>query len=477
MKKLNLKAILAFAMALMFSTTYANNLRITGTSVAGSNITFNIAWDNSWYATVAPSNWDAAWVFIKYQDCATQQWYHAGLSTVVGDHTAGSPLVVETVTDGKGVFIRRGAAGGGNIASTSVTLKMTIPAGTYNYKVFGVEMVKVLQDTFQLGDATSGGTYSSITIDAVRQAAGISGAVLGNNAGTAISASFPMGYNGIYCMKYETTQQQYVDFLNTLQYHQQETRTGVAPNSIAGTLVLGSRSFWSSIVIQTPGSNSAIPATYACDLVAGSYNDIDDGQNKACNYMMWGDLAAYLDWAALRPMTEMEFEKVCRGPLPRVAGEYPWGSTAIQNISSASVTSVGTATEGTTITGNGLCNYSTQPNAPMRVGFTATGSTGRQSAGAAYYGAMDMGGNLWEMIVTTYNVQGAAYTGATGDGDLTLTGEANVTTWPDPVTALGSGLRGGSVGNTAIYVRTSDRNDQNAAMTTRTSSVGGRGVR
>jgi hypothetical protein len=51
----------------------ANNLQISGTAVSGSNISFNISWDNSWNASLAPSNWDAVWVFVKYQDCATRQ--------------------------------------------------------------------------------------------------------------------------------------------------------------------------------------------------------------------------------------------------------------------------------------------------------------------------------------------------------------------------------------------------------------------
>ena len=48
----------------------------------------------------------------------------------------------------------------------------------------------------------------------------------------------------------------------------------------------------------------------------------------ACNWLSWADVAAYLDWSGLRPMTELEFEKACRGPNAPVAGEYAWGSNA-----------------------------------------------------------------------------------------------------------------------------------------------------
>ena len=137
--------IVAILFLFAFTNAKANNVQITGTSVSGSNVTFNISWDNSWNANVAPANWDAVWVFIKFQDCNTRLWAHAGLSTLAADHTAGSPLQADPVADGRGVFLRRSAIGGGNITNVSITLKMTIPAGTYNYKVFGIEMVTCLK--------------------------------------------------------------------------------------------------------------------------------------------------------------------------------------------------------------------------------------------------------------------------------------------------------------------------------------------
>ena len=218
MKSKNYFSKIASALFFLFAlNANANNVEITGTSVSGSNITFNISWENSWNANVAPANWDAVWVFIKYQDCNTRLWAHAGLSTVSGDHTAGSPLQVDTVTDGKGVFIRRSALGGGNISATSITLKMTIPAGTYNYKVFGIEMVNVPQAAFEIGDGTSVSTFNSITVNATSQSGGITSATIGGG-GPTVPATFPMGYNSFYCMKYEISQLQYVEFLNSLTF-------------------------------------------------------------------------------------------------------------------------------------------------------------------------------------------------------------------------------------------------------------------
>ena len=41
------------------------------------------------------------------------------------------------------------------------------------------------------------------------------------------------------------------------------------------------------------------------------------------------DGAAYADWSGLRPMTELEFEKACRGNQTPVANEFAWGTASI----------------------------------------------------------------------------------------------------------------------------------------------------
>ncbi len=483
------KGVITTLLLIAFSfSSKANNVVISGTSVTGSDITFTISWDNSWNANVAPANWDAVWVFIKYQDCNTRLWAHAGLSTVAGDHAAASPLQVDPVTDGKGVFIRRSALGGGNIPTTSITLKMTIPAGTYNYKVFGVEMVNVPQSAFEIGDATSGNTYNSISVTAASQSGGITAATIGGTS-AAVPATFPVGYNSFYSMKYEISQEQYVDFLNSLTYDQQKSRVVNDPIGAIGTHAFYggvATAYRNGIIIATPGNNAAIPAIFACDATVGIENNIDDGQNVACNLLSWADVAAYLDWAALRPMTELEYEKICRGTMPRVAGEYPWGTTTINAYTQAVAgTNAFKPNEAFTPVLNGACMYNlvniygTIPAGfgPVRCGIFATGSSGRASAGAAYYGVMEMGGNLWERTITTQNPTGTAFTGNLGDGTISVIGDHNQTSWPSSTTAVGVGSRGGDIYNSAAYVRTSDRSNVVTAAPLRDVTYGGRGVR
>ncbi len=481
---------IASALFLLFALNVsANNVQITGTSVSGSNVTFDISWDNSWNANVAPANWDAVWVFIKFQDCNTRLWAHAGLSTLSADHIAGSPLQVDPVADGKGVFIRRSSLGGGNIASTSVTLKMTIPPGTYNYKVYGIEMVNVPQGGFKIGDASIPSSLSeySIVSDGALTSSNLGGAPAAAN----VPLAYPVGFTSMYCMKYEISQEQYVDFLNALTYNQQKTHTVTDPISAAGTYAMsGTYTGRNGVKISVPGNNSAIPAIYVCDATNGNENSIDDGQSVAMNYLNWSDVSAYLDWAALRPMSELEFEKICRGAnQPRITGEYPWGTTAISPIYPVNVQNQLKPNEKYNTEVNGLCNISyisayslLSFDGPLKVGFSTSGTSGRASAGASYYGTMEMGGNVHDMVVNLSS-EGVVYTGLLGDGDLLPDGNSNVASWPSS-TSTGIGFKGGAYdtnpggySNTGYdYVRVSDRSFIYNGSTIR-GSGGGRGVR
>lgn len=493
----------------------ANNLSLGGTItvVSGDQISFTVQWDNSWYASSAPSNWDAVWLFVKYKDCTTSNWLHAPLSTTATDHTVtGGVLQVDAVTDGMGVFVRRAAAGSGNIAAATVTLKLNgVATGTYNFKVFGIEMVNVPQNDFQLGDGAAVGTFNSITITS--EAAVATG---GTGSVATLPAAYPKGWNSFYSMKYELTQEQYVDFLNTLTYDQQTALTAVLPNVMTNNWAIGSSAgvtgrSRNGIKVMTSGVASTTPAVYGCDLGGavgaasdGVFNGAYDGQNIAMNFMGWTDLLAYLDWAALRPMTDLEYEKACRGVSGRVSGEYSWGNTTFNWVNSQgcataatndnAVSELGARGSCAVVTGNGLCvangdnngaadvaNTTTINNkGPLRVGFAAAAATTRITAGATYYGALDMTGNVWEQVVAT-NATGSTFTGTLGDGTLNAAGSYTNADWPG---TTGAGTRGASWLQRSysnpmdLYFQTSNR-----ALATsntylgRTCETGGRGVR
>lgn len=305
----------------------------------------------------------------------------------------------------------------------------------------------------------------------------------------AIPATFPKGFNAFYCMKYEISQQQYVAFLNTMSLAQQGNRIAVPPNSAVGTLAMttAGNQNRNSIVIRTPAAGGA-PAVFDVDLNGDA--TYGDGGDIACNYLSWEDLKAYLDWAALRPMTELEYEKAARGSNGSVLTEYAWGNTTILQAISNSLINGGTPSEVSTASGNGLCAYnggSSTTLGPIRCGFAATASTTRISAGASYWGILELSGNLWEQTISCgyYTVATGrvpvthAFTGNNGDGTLDGFGNATDPTWVGTSTSGAVIVRGGNWEYSAQRAQISDRHfvANTAENSARTRRTGGRGVR
>ncbi len=275
-------------------------------------------------------------------------------------------------------------------------------------------------------------------------------------------------------------------FLNTLTYDQQGFSTVAGPGSAVGTLVLSNTatSRRNGVKVQTTGTANNIPAVYGCDLNNNAvFNEAGDGQNLACNWLSWKYLIAYLDWSALRPITEFEYEKTCRGPMASSAGEYAWGSNILLQATAGALNNAGQSSETSTAAGSGLCAYGSNNSAhgPLRCGFAATATTNRIQSGGSYYGVMDMTGNVAEQCLGGYNFNYSAFTTANGDGIVaTTTGVANTAGWPATGGGPGGGIvRGGDwFSPSTAYLQTSDR----AFMTDNSNQVpdyrvGGRGVR
>jgi formylglycine-generating enzyme required for sulfatase activity len=167
---------------------------------------------------------------------------------------------------------------------------------------------------------------------------------------------------------------------------------------------------------------------------------------------------AYADWTGLRPMSELEYEKACRGGNQSpVALEYAFGSNSAVNTSS--VSNDGTATE---TAGNAGANmvYYNGSNLLLRTGAFASAASDRLASGATYYGIMEMSGNVMEGCVTISYSQGRDnFTNVNGNGSLDATGNPNVTGWPltGNQTTYGVGHRGGSLANDPINCTISNR--------------------
>jgi len=508
-------------MLLGLGSSYANNLSVTNVTLGSRNpnahtvvVNFNVNWQNSWRNKI---NYDAAWLTVWLIN--SQVTPSVGVlcpATAVGLNPAGtSPgngtnLQIYVPQDGTGAFLQPSSTGFvGNVNTQNVQLTVNYQSCGFTdadliyASIFGMEMVFIPQGSFYAGDYDSStaaldsgsadptpwfiGSENLIPVasNPVNSnyryvSAGQSGEYP-TGQGFNIPAAFPKGYHAFYVMKYEINEGQWVAFINSLP----------AADRLNHNLTDANHKNSGSVINRNTINCAGTPLL--CSTLKPS---------RALGYLSWMDLAAFLDWDALRPMTELEFEKMSRGPILPNPGEYIWGN---QTIAAATAIS-GTSEDGTeTITSptNANVNYNNAAftggdsslgagydQGPLRGGIFAGSNSTRTSSGASFYGVMDLGGNLKERVVTIGNSTGLLFTGAQGNGVLNTTtgyeGNAIVGNWPgmDQVTpangvdgAAGSGFRGGSWGDSASYLRSSDRSEAARTDTAALSTYGGRGGR
>jgi formylglycine-generating enzyme required for sulfatase activity len=479
--------------------SYSNNIQVSNVQLVGQNtatntyqVQFDLSWENSWRTSTLESNWDAAWVFIKFSKLDVDVWNHARLNMSGGVASSGATLQVVDNADapgiGVGAFIYRSADGIGNVNFTGIQLQWNyngtdiLDSDLVEVCVQAIEMVYVPQGAFFLGDGVidshagleagiTGQPYqvTSETTD-ITLGGGTIGSLGNNNSyGTVnggaddffdgvtavLPSSYPIGFHAFYCMRYEISQGQYASFLNHLTTTQANARNTGNYGNYQHTIRLNGSEYYA------------------------------DSPSRASNYLNWPDVAAYLDWAALRPMSETEFEKAARGTRTPIKGEYAWGNTSYRSsglLVSADPSEQVIVTNMIRNTGHGVFNE-TVPNAPdpgpVRCGILAASlpDPTREESGAGYFGAMELSGNVSEYCVSIGRSQGRAFNGSHGDGSLTTGGLANGDTWPSSTTAAGTGLRGGAWSYSREYMLIRNRTYINAWQMGRSGELGGRGVR
>jgi formylglycine-generating enzyme required for sulfatase activity len=452
-------------------------------------VKFDVSWENSWRLSAAPGNWDAVWLFVKYR-ANGGNWTHARLNST--GHSAPSGMTISTgladtgavfnisTNPGVGVFLYRSGEGTGNLSLSNVTLSWNYAANgvtsgnTIDFKVFGIEMVYVPQGAFYAGDDATGngafrqgssdndpwyiGSENAISVTnsvgngtGAGQTAGVyyyvqGGAGGGDTTGSVftIPAALPKGFAGFYVMKGEISQAQWIGFFNTLTTAQKTTRD-ITSNTNGGknsdAITFRNNISW----------NSGTPASDAT-LNGGTHGGV------AATYLLWGDLVAYLDWAGLRPMSELEYEKAGRGPVIPVGGEYAWGTIGLAG--ATGIENSGLLNERGLFPSNITYNNVVGLQGPTRVGSYGSGQSTRVLSGAGYYGAFDLSGSVWERTVTVgESTTGRLFDGTKhGDGTLDVSGDADQSGWPS-TSAIGAGFRGGGWRDLASVARLSDRDD------------------
>jgi formylglycine-generating enzyme required for sulfatase activity len=454
-------------------------MRVTNVAmVADGNVQFDIAWTHSWRASWKEdgtdwTNWDAAWIFVKYRKEGDPAWSHATLSSKDADHAAPAGAKIDvgrTGNRGTGAFLYRAAEGKGEWSNKGVKLKWlhaddgVADPSKVQLSVHALEMVYVPEGSFYVGspDKLAGvfvdGSWKKgdpfipfkVTSEDELEVAQKPGCLYGTGGiGAAhqigregkLSAKFPKGYGAFYCMKYELTQGEYVAFLNQL----------AAAHAVAryprASFQPKHKDTESHTVTNAPGGYVAtVP-------------------ERSCNWMDWEDSMAHGDWAGLRPMTELEFEKACRGPLQPVTNEYAWGTSTTKDTDIPGLADV--------------------PPVPYPVGIC--GAAERVRSGSTYWGIAAMSGHLRERTISAGHEDGRVFTGACGDGALTDDGMANVDGWPPPSSNWpeqplvgGWGFRGGPwYGDAAVdtTLHISCRFLASCLRSQRHSTYGWRGVR
>jgi PKD repeat protein/formylglycine-generating enzyme required for sulfatase activity len=511
-----MKKTILFLIAFLPIVLFGKDLQFNGVSIQNIDATaqtaeihFNIGWQFSWRNPNV--NWDAAWVFFKLKR-PNGQWTHLYLND--SGHSVPTTGVVELglfdpcapfdITSNKalGAFLYRSQAGTDSFGLSGVVLKIrfdNLPISAINpsnLQMHALEMVYIPRDSFFVG---SGGSeispfYTTPNTNApflikdespidVNQGFGTLNYASSNNGGDRmgpIPLNFPKGFEAFYMMKYHISQQQWVNFLNSLTIVQQSERANLSVFSPAGTYVINSNR--NKVKIQTPSLNGQ-PAVFETEF-----------PYVPALYLDWPDLAAYLDWAGLRPFTELEFEKAGRGPIFPVPNEFAWGTAAIRGTLSTadgyqlinsglineSVNVINPSQTGPGIVGEAIyrataaSGFSIFPfNGPGRIGIFEKEGT-RQEQGKSYYGVCEMSGQLWDRAVSVGRPNGRLFRGTHGDGVLTPNGDANSSTWPSNV---GMGFRGGAYGSIALHQTLSDRLSAAANYPNRASGNGGRGAR
>ena len=465
-----LKLFLLLAITQMPILVKSNNLRIANVSFANINplaqtvnIKFTISWENSWRDSI---NWDAAWVFARYKHPVTGFWSPIKFNPGSGVNGTGTNATVQVASDSMGSFIYRNQISNGVFADSNITMTWKYgkdglsSLSNIEIRLMAMEMVYIPEGPFQLAfnediiskyatylknasnrDSTTfpiggfqrvrmlGSNYTIPTIDTstislefitwgesygndndkysgfsvpndtikIKGSLGIDS----NKDGIIDNLNYPTGFSSFYIMKYELSEQQYADFLNT-----------IASTQSSGIGVAGK-----NITLNNGVYNSSTP-------------------NRACNSATSNRILAYGDWAGMRPMTFMEFEKSLRGPISEfldidyfnrklynISSSYFTSENGMENIYPQAPSNFGDSIFLTEY--NGYFNSGSSYNF-LRPGVKGTNTSTRKISNASYYGVFDLTSNVVDPYISPKNLQ---FTKINGDGLINSNGLTNISFW------------------------------------------------
>lgn len=427
MKKKFLIALAYFSMtAICASDLSIQNVRaVNRDGVAGTpvSVIFDIEWKNAWNND---KNHDGVWVFMKFNG----QWNNHVKLAPEGHRVLltrqGIEPRIEVSPDSLGFFLYPSSNYRGDVNyKLQIQIDTTAQKIQWNklrgMKVHGIEMVYIPEGSFTLGSpdeeairraafyksddqGNPDGLFkvrSEEAIDVGPQAGQLyywseTSLYNGDQKGS-IPAAFPKGFGAFYIMKYELSQGQYASFLNDIPDNWTYTRSPI-----------GGRNYY-----KKRGG------IYFKD---GKY--LTKSPNRPMNYVSFTDGLAFTDWAALRPITELEYEKAARGPGKPKSAEFVWGTDNYDELER-------------------YINPESEAVFTNNVQESQLNDDNRPVFGASYYWVMDLSGSVWEKVITIGNPIGRDFQGSHGDGKLDF-GKSTNPDWPKSDDEEGGfGYRGG----------------------------------
>jgi formylglycine-generating enzyme required for sulfatase activity len=392
--------------------------------------TLTIQWQNAWRND---KNHDAVWIFFKIKnEHEVRSERHGVLKRrafkFIHNYSKGSAEPDFWMPeDAAGIFVFPKTAHRGDVC-WRIQVEIDLPKvrdlgpeGLKFVQAHAIEMVYVPQGAFHAGDSDTSaqrntaaffdfatkGHYKINSEAAIAVGAGNGNlfyhhnneqAYKGDAAGP-IPAAFPKGFNAFYCMKYELDEGQYTAFLNSISYYYTTNRA-----NFGGRFYQKQRG---GIYLEDEIYRTSAP-------------------NRPASFLSFEDQAAFADWAALRPMTELEFEKAARGPALPLPNDFPWGAASRDKLSRF---------------------YNENGDLVLQAPLDEKDLNDANLAlfGASHYWVMDLNKSLWERCVSVGNENGRNFKGTHGDGDLGgYYGTATNEDWPKGMSDnSGIGYRGG----------------------------------
>lgn len=405
---------------------YATEVKITnpiyqdhnfGQPGAGIKATFTLSWKNAWRNN---KNYDAIWVFFKLHHAHEDRTHrHARIKANSFQLNFnylqnGIPPAFRISPDSLGVIIYPGQNYRGDL-SWRITLELDISRlqSIYTDRAIyvvphAIEMVQIPSGAFYAGspdtslqkDAAAIHHYESKQPFHISSEAAIpigqghdqlyyypgEQQIYRGDVSGVLHDDFPKGYAEFFIMKYELTEGQYTAFLNSIS------------------------SSWSSN--RSPvGAKQYEKNRGGIRLKDGLYFTLTP--HRPANFLSFDDQCAFADWAALRPMTELEYEKACRGPNKPISNDFPWGGPSRDKVSRYY---------------NSLGELLLEEN----IDESKINDQNLEFYGASYYWVMDLNKSLWERCVTIGHPKGRSFLGSHGDGNLSgYYGDATNPDWPN----------------------------------------------